>query len=142
MTDSPKKVGGAYRRASQKARQLFEATEVLRQQAECHRLGELYATPPELEKVMDALQVVLPELDSSEGRGKGPSIRRPPGRPRNTLKANEAVRLKDEGLSYEQIATQLNQTLGQGAATRESTRMMIRRRKSEHSADGPDKIRD
>lgn len=50
------------------------------------------------------------------------------GRPRKNDLADEALKLKKAGLSYAQIAMRLNRDLGEGTATGESVRKLLKSR--------------
>jgi hypothetical protein len=66
----------------------------------------------------------------------------PEGRPRKDALADEAAQLKESGLSYAKVAIRLNQEHGEGTATMESVRKLIKNRKpkSAHgTASPPDK---
>jgi hypothetical protein len=58
----------------------------------------------------------------------------PPGRPRQDALAREAAQLKEAGFSHGQIARRLNQVHGEGTATRESVRKLIKRLESPQPA--------
>ena len=55
----------------------------------------------------------------------------PGGRPRKDSLASEAMQLKQAGHSYAQIANRLNREHGEGTATTESVRGLLRTRKRE-----------
>lgn len=64
----------------------------------------------------------------------------PKGRPRKDALADEAAKLKSSGLSYAQISLRLNQEHGEGTATKESVRKLVKGRKPEsaHGTAPPD----
>jgi Ni,Fe-hydrogenase III large subunit len=57
------------------------------------------------------------------------------GRPRKDALARLAVRSKEAGLSYAQIARRINMERGEGTATAESVRKLVKRHRSRQSAD-------
>jgi hypothetical protein len=58
----------------------------------------------------------------------------PAGRPRQDALAREAAQFKTAGFSHEKIARRLNQAHGEGTATRESVRKLIKRIESPQPA--------
>jgi hypothetical protein len=66
----------------------------------------------------------------------------PKGRPRRDALADEAAQLYESGLSYAQVAVRLNQKYGEGTATADSVRKLIKSRKAKSAhgvAPSPDK---
>lgn len=132
MTDStefPKEQIEAFRRAAKRQRQLWEAIEVLRDEARGGSGLELLYGDPERDTLRNAIRTVLREIDAPRSVGNlAITLTRPPGRPRKySLITRDAVRLHKEGQSHARIAKFLNQKHGEGTATRESVRKLIKR---------------
>ena len=104
---SPKKARRPLLHTRQKARELWDALEILRREAEkCPGLEELYEDSERVE-LRDAIRVILAELDSAKGGNLGIVIKRPPGRPREDFLVYRAKPLRDAGFSWKQIAIEL-----------------------------------
>ena len=121
MTDStefPKEQIEAFRRAAKRQRQLWEAIEVLRNEAQNSGLASLCGAPElDSDPLRNTIRTVLREIDAAARSGGNLAIKiaRPPGRPRTSLLiTREATRLHNQGIFYPQIADSLNRTCGEG----------------------------
>ena len=169
MTDPTEKLraGKGLLAAHLRGKRKAELEECLRSAVNRPLYGTLYDS--DQDKISDAIrEVALPAIDQLKREKEADRIPRliappitipdsllptPPfrgqllrktrkGRPRKDSLAGEAAQLKSSGLSYAQIAFQLNRKHGEGTATKESVRKLLnsRRSKSAHNtALPPDK---